>query len=135
MLIVDMGLEEFEMAEMDDAWYELEGAYEVYGIGRCRFVLVHCRAAMLIGMVLLAKSRGLSISEMKEENMEWATDMPDNLREWCQDIDTAGRFGYFLKEGLDDQERAANILSRTLEVFEWIRKEMDNFQKMNGPPD
>jgi hypothetical protein len=119
---VDLG--EFTEAELEDAWYELEGAYEVYGIGRCRFVLVHCRAAMLIGLVLLAKKKGTDISEGRIESLGEKLGIPERLTRSCLDIDQAGSYGNILEKEPEDQERAATMLSKTLEVFEWIRSEI-----------
>ena len=58
MCVFDPDLKDYEGTTMEDAWYELEGAYEVYGIGRNRFVLSHCRTAMFIAIALLVKKRG-----------------------------------------------------------------------------
>jgi hypothetical protein len=99
----------------------MEGAYEVYGIGRCRFVLVHCRVAMLIGISLLAKRKGISPSESGIEATLAEMDMPGNLVNSCLDIDRVGRYQFGHREKEDEQQQAATILSKTLEVFEWIR--------------
>jgi hypothetical protein len=118
------GLKELQNATLEDVWYELEGAYEVYGIGRCRFVLVHCRNAVLMGLSLKAKEKGLVGSEPGLERLMEELKMPEQLRNFCNMIEMAGRPGSLLKKGPDDQERASYMLGRSLEVFEWIRGEV-----------
>lgn len=124
MSACDQGLGELSGAALEDAWYELEGAYEVYGIGRCRFVLVHCRVAILIGMTLLANSKGVSRSEGGIETMLREMDMPGNLIDSSSEIDRVGRYRFNQGENDDEQQQAATILGKTLEVFEWIRDEL-----------
>jgi hypothetical protein len=121
MSIGDHGLYEFEGAVLKDAWYELEGAYEVFGIGRCRFVFVHCRSAMLISLVLLAKKKGFSISECNIESLGRRLKMPQHLINSCMAIEQAGRYEQILNKKTEDQECAEIILNKTLEAFEWIR--------------
>ncbi len=120
----DCCLGDYEDAVLEDVWYELEGAYEVYGIGRCRFVLVHCRTATLMGVVLLAKCKGLSISESGLAPLVRKLGMPVHLMDSCVKIARAGRYESILKIRTDEQEWAAAILNNTLETFEWIRNEL-----------
>lgn len=117
-------LGDYEDAVLEDVWYELEGAYEVFGIGRCRFVLVHCRTAMLMGVALLAKNKGLPISERGLATTVQKLGMPTHLIDSCVNVARAGRYESILRGSLDEQELAATILSNTLETFEWIRNEM-----------
>jgi hypothetical protein len=124
MSACDQGLGELSGAVLEDAWYELEGAYEVYGIGRCRFVLVHCRVAILIGITLLANRKGVSRSECGIETMLREMDMPGDLIDSSSEIDRAGRYRFSHGENDDEQLQAAAILGKTLEVFEWIRGEL-----------
>jgi hypothetical protein len=125
MSIDDLDWNELQNATLKDAWYELEGAYEVYSIGRCRFVLVHCRMAMLIGFALTARKKGFFLSEWEISALGQKLGMPEHLRDSCNAIDLAGRYRSFLGERSDDQEQAAYMLSRSLEVFEWMRGEMN----------
>ncbi|HEY3420298.1 MAG TPA: hypothetical protein VGK23_07080 [Methanomassiliicoccales archaeon] len=125
MTITNQSLGDLKEAAMEDAWYEMEGAYEVYGIGRCRFVLLHCRMAMLIGIVLLANVKGIPLSEGGIERTARDLNMPKHLIDSCSDIDRTGRYPLLLKKREDEQQYAATILSQTLEVFEWIRAEME----------
>jgi hypothetical protein len=120
----DQGLDDLKDASFEDAWYELEGAYEVYGIGRCRFVQVHCRTAMLIGLVLLAKKMGLPQHEGWSHLREGRFGMPDRLIDSCAKLEMSGRYVAALKERTTDQESAEAALARTLEVLEWIRSEL-----------
>jgi hypothetical protein len=124
MCACDHGMGDLSGAVLEDAWYEMEGAYEVYGIGRCRFVLVHCRVAMLIGITLLAKKKGVSPSESGIEAMLREMDMPGHLIDSCLFIDQIGRYQFSHREKDDEQPQAATVLSKTLEVFEWIRGEL-----------
>ncbi len=124
MSIGDRGLCEFEGAVLEDAWYELEGAYEVFGIGRCRFVFVHCRSALLISLVSLAKKEGFSISEGNIESLGRKLKMPQHLIDSCTAIEQAGRYEQILNKKIEDQECAEIVLSKTLEAFEWIRGEI-----------
>lgn len=124
MSINDHSLGDLSEAVLEDAWYELEGAYEVYGIGRCRFVLVHCRIAILIGITLLANRKGISQSESGIEAMLREMDMPCHLVYSCLEIDQFGRCQFSHREKDDEQQHAATILSKTLEVFEWMRGEL-----------
>jgi hypothetical protein len=109
---------------MEDAWYELEGAYEVYGVGRCRFVLVHCRNALIIGLHTLAKRLHVLGSKDVIEGLNEKVGMPENILTSCRMIDLAGRYGPVLKARSNDQEYAAMILSRTVEALDWIRGEV-----------
>jgi len=111
---------------VEDVWYELEGAYEVFGIGRCRFALIHCRTAMLMGLVLLAKNKGHSFTESGIDVLGRKLDMPERLIDSCIIISQAGRYETILKTRSDEQELAAIILSSTLETFEWIRNEISS---------
>jgi hypothetical protein len=124
MSMGEQGLNEFENAVLEDAWYELEGAYEVYALGRCRFVLAHCRAAMLIGIILLARKRDIAWSESGIDVLGRTLGMPEQLLNSCMEIELAGKYGSILKKGRDDQEHTAAILSKTLEAFEWMRGEI-----------
>ena len=121
MCVFDPDLKDYEGTTMEDAWYELEGAYEVYGIGRNRFVLSHCRTAMFIAIALLVKKRGGSPTDVGFEPLGKELGMPDDLIGSCMDIDRAGRYLNILKKEKDEQELAAIVLSKTLEAFEWIR--------------
>ena len=126
MSVCDHCLGELSEAVLEDAWYELEGAYEVYGIGRCRFVLFHCRMAMLIGIALLANRKGVPPYGSGIEAMVKDLGMPELMIDSCKDIDRVGRYHFILRKCEDEQQHAATILSKTLEVFEWIRGELDN---------
>jgi hypothetical protein len=125
MFRLDQCPHEFDDAMVEDAWYELEGAYEVFGIGRYRFVLSHCRTALLIGIVLLMKKRGCNFSDQGFEMMGMELDMPHGVMDSCIEVERAGRFVTNQGNGRDDQEEAAMILSKTLEAFEWIRANLD----------
>ena len=124
MSATDLGLGDLESSVLEDAWYELEGAFEVYSIGRCRFVLVHCRTAMLISIVILAKRRGLPFLDGGIDLLGRRLGMPEQILESCGAIDQAGRYESILNTRSDEQEKAETILSKTLEAFEWIRGEM-----------
>ena len=50
--------------------------------------------------------------------------MPTHLIDSCVNVARAGRYESILRMDQDEQERAATILSNTLEAFEWIRNEM-----------
>jgi hypothetical protein len=117
-------MDEFQDAVLDDAWYELEGAYEVYGIGRCRFVLVHCRAAILMGLILLARSKGSYVPGMGVETLGRMLGMSESMLVSLLTIESDGRYRSILKGNAGDQEHAAAMLSRTLEIFEWMKGEM-----------
>jgi hypothetical protein len=117
-------LSELGDAVMEDAWYELEGAYEVYGIGRYRFVMPHCRKALLIGLALLVRKKGQPASGVGVGLLK-NLGMPENLIDHCIEIETFGRILTKEKYGGDDPERSATALSETLEAFEWIRGEID----------
>jgi hypothetical protein len=110
---------------MEDAWYELEGAYEVYGIGRYRFVMPHCRKALLIGLALLVRKNGQPASGVGVGLLLKNLGMPENLVDHCVEIEDKGRILAVKKHDLDDPERSATVLSETLEAFEWIRREID----------
>jgi hypothetical protein len=122
----DHSLDNLSGAVMEDAWYELEGAYEVYGIGRCRFVLLHCRMALMIGASLLARMNGVPFSESGLEEVARSLGMPGDLVDSCMEVDRSGSYPLILKKRDDEQQYAATILTRTLEVFEWIRVKMDD---------
>ena len=123
MSACDPYLGEVSGAILEDAWYELEGAYEVYGIGLCRFVLVRCRVAILIGISLLVIRKGVSRPESGIEPMLRDMEMPGYLIDSCLEIDRVGRYQFSQREKDDEQEHAATVLSKTLEVFEWVREE------------
>jgi hypothetical protein len=120
----DHSLEDLKEASMEDAWYELEGAYEVYSVGRCRFVMIHCRTALLIGIALLARKKGIPSSRNGVEVVAKCLDMPGNLIGAFMDVVLAGSYPMLLEKHEDEQQYTASILSKALEVFEWIRKEM-----------
>jgi hypothetical protein len=122
----DHSLDDLSEAVMDDAWYELEGAYEVYGLGRCRFVLLHCRNALMIGIYLLARRRGVPTTYNSMEQMTGSLGMPGDLIDASTEVDRSGSYPLILKERDDEQQYAAAILTKTLEVFEWIRVKMDD---------
>lgn len=124
MITYDYESEDLDNAILEDVLYELEGSYEVYGLGRCRFVFIHCRMAMLIGISLLARKKGLSLSEGGIYLLGRMLGMPDRLLDSCLEIDRAGRYGSILEKRPDEQERAAIILCKTLETFEWMRREI-----------
>lgn len=124
MSTIENGLGDLKEAVLEDAWYELEGAYEVYGIGRCRFVLFHCRMAMLIGIALLTNRKGVPPSGSGIEGIVRDLGMPEHIVDSCMDIDRVGRYHFILRKCEDEQHHAATILSKTLEVFEWIRGEL-----------
>ena len=126
MSTIENGLGDLKEAVLEDAWYELEGAYEVYAFGRCRFVLFHCRMAMLIGIGLLANRKGVPSSGNGIEAMVKDLGMPEHIVDSCKDIDRVGRYDSILRKCEDEQQHAAAILSKTLEVFEWIRGKLGN---------
>ena len=117
-------MSEFENAVMEDAWYELEGAYEVYGIGRYRFVISHCRTAIHIGLALLVRKKGRPASRIGT-NVLNSLGMPEKLIDHCIEIERLGGTFAFRECGMDDPERSAAVLKGTLETFEWIRAEID----------
>jgi hypothetical protein len=125
MSACDRSLEDLSEAVMEDAWYELEGAYEVYGIGRCRFVLLHCRMALMIGISLLARRKGVPLPERSMEEMAGLLGMPGDLIDSYTDVDHSGSYPSILKRREDEQQHAATVLAKTLEVFEWIKVKMD----------
>ena len=127
MFKFDQCLQEFDDAVLEDAWYELEGAYEVFGIGRYRFVLSHCRTALLIGIVLLMRKRGSILPSMSIERMGTDLGMPVDVIESCIEVERAGRFSSHQGKGNDEQEEAAMVLSKTLEAFEWMRAKLDEY--------
>jgi hypothetical protein len=109
---------------MEDIWYEIEGAYEVYGIGRCRFVLVHCCIALNIGLYLLAKNKCVPWPEEDVNDLGKELGMPEHFQASIEEIDRAGKYLSIMKMRSNDQEYAASILSKTLETFDWIRGEI-----------
>lgn len=114
-----------EDAVIEDAWYELEGAYEVYGIGRYRFVMPHCRNALLIGLALLARNKGRSVSGTTIDQLLKDLGMPEKLIGHCLEIEDMGRTLAAKNDGEEGLERSARVLSETLEAFEWIKGEID----------
>jgi hypothetical protein len=87
-------------------------------------VISHCRTALLIGLGLLAKNKGLSASEVGIDPLLKTLGMPERLIDSFTEIEDLGRRPPFWRQLLDDPERAAAILSKTLETFEWIREEI-----------
>jgi hypothetical protein len=118
-------LSELDDAVMEDAWYELEGAYEVYGIGRYRFVMPHCRTAMLIALALLAKKKWRPMSGIRIDRLLNDLGMPEKLIGHCLRIEGKGRIRAAIRRDLDDPETSATALRETLEAFEWIRAEIE----------
>ena len=123
MFTTGQHLSDLNVASMEDAWYEMEGSYEVYGIGRYRFVLPHCITALHICIVLLAKKKGRSLSDSGIDLLLKDLGMPVQLIDSFKEIDSAERL-YIQPIGQDDAESTATVLSKTLEVFEWLRGEI-----------
>jgi hypothetical protein len=94
--------------------YEMEGAYEVFGTGRCRVVLEYCRIAMLMGIVVLVTNERSNIVQgMDKIHDQWSR----NARvtsSFMLEIERAGRYHFLLQKNDLEQDLATTILTTTI---------------------